>query len=103
MASYLWRFNSSAGYFIFPIQTTTEEKEERELNEAKKWFKANGFNSEGFDIKEIDASKECQGDLAMIAYGVPIPGEKDYEEFSKKMDKNGNNFADLFLERVKIQ
>ena len=103
MVSYLWRFNSSAGYFIFPIQTTTEEKEERELNEAKKWFKADGFNSEGFDLKEIDSSKECQGDLAMIAYGVPIPGEKDYEEFSKKMDKNGKNFADLFLERVKIQ
>ena len=99
MIGYLWRFNSAPGYFIFPMG---EDKEGKELREEKKWFRASGFNSnfKDSDIRAIESSKEYRGDLAMVAYGVPVPEAKTYEEFSRKMDNNGKNFANLFLKRI---
>ena len=93
MIGYLWRFNSSPGYFIFP------EKEGEDKQDGFKWYRANGFNPEGLDANEKSA--EQQGDLAMVACGVQIPQQaENYGDFSKKMAEAEQKFKDRFFKRI---
>ena len=94
MIGYLWRFNSLPGYFIFP------EKEGEDKKDGFKWYRAEGFNSTGFnDAKE--KSNESKGALAMVACGVEIPQQaENYEVFSEKMAKAEQEFKTRFFKRI---
>ena len=94
MIGYLWRFNSSQGYFIFP------EKEGEDKKDGFKWYRAEGFNSTGFDDAK-EKSNESKGALAMVACGVEIPRQaENYEVFSEKLAKAEQEFKDRFFKRI---
>ena len=85
--------HSLPGYFISP------EKEGEDKQDGFKWYKANGFNSEGLDANEKSA--EHQGALAMVACGVKIPQQtENYGDFSEKMAEAEQEFKDRFFKRI---
>lgn len=94
MIGYLWRFNSSPRYFIFP------EKEGEDKKDGFKWYRAEGFDSTGFDDAK-EKSNESKGALAMVACGVEIPRQaENYGDFSEKMAKAEQAFKDRFFKRI---
>ncbi len=94
MIGYLWRFNSLPGYFIFP------EKGGEDKKDGFKWYRAEGFNSTGFDNAK-EKSNESKGGLAMVACGVEIPQQaENYGDFSEKMAEVEQEFKDRFFRRI---
>lgn len=94
MIGYLWRFNSSPGYFIFP------EKEGEDKKDGFKWYRAEGFDSTGFDNAK-EKSNESKGALAMVACGVEISQQaENYGDFSEKMAEAEQEFKDRFFKRI---
>ena len=94
MIGYLWRFNSSQGYFIFP------EKEGEDKKDGFKWYRAEGFNSTGFDDAK-EKSNESKGALAMVACGVEIPRQaKTMKSFLRSWQKRNRSLKTDFSKEL---